>query len=240
MSGELEGRVALVTGAGRGLGAAVADALEGEGATVVRTDLEGTDVTLDVRDEAAVGRVIAETAEQHGRLDVVVANAGVAFVKPLVEVSLADWRGLMDVNLDGVFVTAREAGKQMAARGGGSIVTMASITGLRGSPLIGTYAAAKAGVISLSKTLALELRDHDVRVNAVCPGFIDTSMVRDHADELSAAIGMPVEQVIDAKQGRMGTAEEVARLVLFLASDRSRFSTAEAFVLDGGSTGALV
>jgi NAD(P)-dependent dehydrogenase (short-subunit alcohol dehydrogenase family) len=240
VSGELEGRVARDTGAAQGLGAAVSDALASEGATVVRTDIQGTDVTLDVRDEAQVKQVIADTAEQHGRLDVVVANAGVAFVKPLTETSLADWRGLMEINLDGVFLTAREAAIQMAPRGGGSIINMASITGLRGSPLIGTYAAAKAGVISLSKTLALELRDHGVRVNAVCPGFIDTQLVRDHADELSAAIGMPIEDVINAKQGRMGTAEEVARLVLFLASDRSRFSTAEAFVLDGGSTGALV
>ncbi|MGE4427296.1 MAG: SDR family NAD(P)-dependent oxidoreductase [Solirubrobacteraceae bacterium] len=240
MSGELEGRVALVTGAAQGLGAAVSDALAGEGASVVRTDIAGGDITLDVRDENAVRAAIADTAERHGRLDVVVANAGVAFVKPLVETSLADWRGLMEINLDGVFVTAREAALQMAARGGGSIIVMASISGLRGSPLIGPYAAAKAGVISLAKTLALEMRDHGVRVNAVCPGFIDTAMVSDHVDELTAAIGMPALDVINAKQGRLGTADEVARLALFLASDRSRFSTAEAFVLDGGSTGALV
>jgi len=240
VSGELEGRVALVTGAAQGLGAAVSDALAGEGATVVRTDVAGGDVTLDVRDEGAVRDAIAGAAERHGRLDVVVANAGVALVKPLAETSLEEWRGLMQINLDGVFVTAREAALQMAARGGGSIILMASISGLRGSPLIGTYAAAKAGVISLAKTLALEMRDHGVRVNAICPGFIDTAMVRDHEATLTQAIGMPALDVINAKQGRLGTANEVGRLALFLASDRSRFSTAEAFVLDGGSTGSLV
>lgn len=240
MSGELEGRVALVTGAGQGIGAACADALAAEGATVVRTDLSGGDITLDVRDESAIAKAVDQVVEQHGKLDIAVANAGVAFVKPLAQVTLDEWRNLMSINLDGVFLTAREAARVMVPQGSGSIINMASISGLKGSPLIGTYAAAKAGVVSISRTLGLELRDFGIRVNAVCPGFADTAMVQSHMDELTEAIGMPAEEVIAAKQGRLGTAEEVAKLVTFLASDRSRFSTSEAFVLDGGATGALV
>ncbi|MEV4423233.1 SDR family NAD(P)-dependent oxidoreductase [Patulibacter sp. NPDC049589] len=240
MSGELEGRVALVTGAGRGIGAAVAAALEREGATVVRTDIAGTDVVLDVRDEAAVARVVAETAEQHGRLDIVVPNAGVAFVKPLTETSLAEWRELMAINLDGVFVTAREAAKVMAQAGKGSIVNIASVTGLRSAPLIGAYGASKHGVVGLTKTLGAELRDFGVRVNCVCPGFAGTDMVSSHEQELTDAIGMPVQDVINARQGRLGTAEEIADTVLFLASDRASFCTSGAYVMDGGLYGALV
>ncbi|MDX8150720.1 SDR family NAD(P)-dependent oxidoreductase [Patulibacter brassicae] len=240
MSGELEGRVALVTGAGQGIGAACADALAAEGATVVRTDLTGGDITLDVRDEGAIAKAVDQVVEQHGKLDIAVANAGVAFVKPLAQVTFDEWRNLMSINLDGVFLTAREAARVMVPQGSGSIINMASISGLKGSPLIGTYAAAKAGVVSISRTLGLELRDFGIRVNAVCPGFADTEMVRSHMDELTEAIGMPAEEVIGAKQGRLGTAEEIAKLVTFLASDRSRFSTSEAFVLDGGATGALV
>ncbi len=240
MSGELEGRIALVTGAGQGIGAACADALAAEGATVVRTDLTGGDITLDVRDEGAIAKAVDQVVEQHGKLDIAVANAGVAFVKPLAQVTLDEWRNLMSINLDGVFLTAREAARVMVPQGSGSIINMASISGLKGSPLIGTYAAAKAGVVSISRTLGLELRDFGIRVNAVCPGFADTEMVQSHMEELTEAIGMPAEEVIAAKQGRLGTAEEVAKLVTFLASDRSRFSTSEAFVLDGGATGALV
>lgn len=240
MSGELEGRVALVTGAGQGIGAAVSDALEREGATVVRTDIKGTDVVLDVRDEDAVGRVVADIVQQHGRLDIAVPNAGVAFVKPLVEVSLAEWRELMAVNLDGVFVTAREAAKVMAPAGKGAIVNIASVTGLRSAPLIGAYGASKHGVVGLTKTLGAELRDLGVRVNCVCPGFAESEMVQSHEQELTDAIGMPVRDVIDARQGRMGTVEEIADTVLFLASDRASFCTSNAYVMDGGLYGALV
>jgi NAD(P)-dependent dehydrogenase (short-subunit alcohol dehydrogenase family) len=240
VSGELEGRVALVTGAGQGIGAAVSDALEREGATVVRTDIKGTDVELDVRDEAAVGRVLGETAEKHGRLDIVVPNAGVAFVKPITETSLQEWRDLMAINLDGVFVTAREAAKIMAPAGRGAIVNIASVSGLRSAPLIGAYGAAKHGVVGLTKTMGAELRDTGVRVNCVCPGFAETEMVSSHADELTAAIGAPVVDVINARQGRLGTAEEIARTVLFLASDRASFSTSNAYVMDGGLYASLV
>jgi NAD(P)-dependent dehydrogenase (short-subunit alcohol dehydrogenase family) len=240
VSGELEGRVALVTGAGQGIGAAVSDALEREGATVVRTDIKGTDVVLDVRDEDAVARVVGEIVQEHGRLDIAIPNAGVAFVKPLVEVSLAEWRELMAVNLDGVFVTAREAAKVMAPTGKGAIVNIASVTGLRSAPLIGAYGASKHGVVGLTKTLGAELRDFGVRVNCVCPGFAESEMVQSHEQELTDAIGMPVRDVIDARQGRMGTVEEIADTVLFLASDRASFSTSNAYVIDGGLYGALV
>ena len=245
--------VAVVTGAGRGLGAAVARELASRGMTVVAADIdlpaaerlaqeiEGDAVHCDVRREDQVAALMAHAAERHGGLDVAVANAGVAGVEPLVEMSYEEFRRVMAVNLDGVFLTMKHAAAQMAPRGGGSIVAMASITALAGSPLIGHYAAAKAGVVSLAKTMAIELRDAGVRVNAVCPGFVDTDMVRDHKGELEAGLGgIDMDEVIAAKQGRYGTPEEVAKLVAFVASPRAGFSTASAFVIDGGARASLL
>jgi NAD(P)-dependent dehydrogenase (short-subunit alcohol dehydrogenase family) len=153
---------------------------------------------------------------------------------------LDSWREVTSVNLDGVFLTVRHCALAMAASGGGSIVTIASISGMAGSPLFGHYAAAKAGVINLSKTAAIEFRAHGVRVNAVLPSFIDTEMVRAAKPGFDAAIGADFADVIASRQGRLGEVGDVTPLVVFLASDRSRFSTASAFVVDGGWTGSLL
>ena len=245
--------VDVVTGAGRGLGAAVARELAARDMTVVVADIDdaaaqqvaveidGDAVHCDVRQEDQVAALMAHAVERHGGLDVAVANAGVAGVGPLVEMSYEEFRRVTSVNLDGVFLTMKHAAAQMAPRGGGSIVAMASITALAGSPLIGHYAAAKAGVVSLAKTMAIELRDTGVRVNAVCPGFVDTEMVRDHKSALESGLGgIDMDEVIAAKQGRYGTPEEVAKLVAFVASSRAAFSTASAFVIDGGARASLL
>jgi NAD(P)-dependent dehydrogenase (short-subunit alcohol dehydrogenase family) len=128
----------------------------------------------------------------------------------------------------------------MAPAGSGAIVHIASVIGERIAALIGAYGAAKHGVVGLTKTMGAELRDPGVRVNCVCPGFAETEMVSSHADELTAGIGAPVHDVIDARQGRLGTAQEIARTVLFLASDRASFSTSNAYVMDGGLYASLV
>jgi len=251
----VNGKVALITGGARGLGLAVGQALSERGATVVLADLdeaaarsaaEGLEraegVGLDVRDEAQVEQVVAGAAERHGRLDLVVANAGVGRVKPLVEMSLADWREVTSVNLDGVFLTVVAAARAMAPRGEGSIVTMASITAFAGAPGIGDYAAAKAGVVNLTKTLATELRPTGVRVNAVCPGFVETALVDDNKADFDALLpeGVTLDDVVVARQGRYGEPAEVADAVCFLGGDGVPWVTGTALVLDGGMRASLL
>lgn len=253
--GQLDGKIAVVTGAARGLGRAVAQAYAAEGATVVASDVdaegarsvadalggEATAITCDVTDEGAVAALVDETVERHGRLDVMVANAGVGGPKRLTEMDLAEWRSVTSVNLDGVFLCVRHAARAMGAAGGGAIVNMSSITALAGFPLLTHYAAAKAGVRSLTQSAAVELRDAGVRVNCICPGFIGTDMVEDSKDEFEELLGLDdFDAAIAAKQGRYGTPEEVARLAVFLASERSRFSTGGAYVLDGGAQASLL
>lgn len=252
-AGELQDKVAVITGAGRGIGQAIAEAYDREGAIVIVSDIDGDAaeqvakgltrgeaVVCDVRDEAAVQALIDGVVARHGRVDIAVANAGIGRPMPLAEMSLEEWRKVTSVNLDGVFLTIRFAALAMAATGGGSIIGMASITGFKGSPLIGDYAAAKAGVINLCKTAATEFRPHNVRVNAIAPTFLDTELVRVAVPTFEAALGVPFEQIINQKQGRMGTVADVAPLAVFLASEKSRFSTGSSFVVDNGWTASLV
>lgn len=260
MAGKLEGKVAVVTGAAQGIGLAVARRYVAEGATVVLSDIDGgraqtaaegigagaTAVACDVTDEGQVAALMATVVDQHGRLDVAVANAGVAVVAPAVGMSLADWRKVTSVNLDGVFLTLTHAAGAMAASGGGALVTIASVTAQAGSPLIASYAAAKAGAVNLTKTIAIEMREHGVRANAICPGFIDTELVKPHKKTFADALGLKTmgipdfDAFIGMKQGRYGTEEEVASLATFLASDRSGFCTAGEYNLDGGLRASLL
>jgi NAD(P)-dependent dehydrogenase (short-subunit alcohol dehydrogenase family) len=240
MSPLLEGRVAIVTGAGKGIGRAIAERYATEGATVIRADIEGATVGCDVCDEAQVQRLVESTVAEHGRLDVMVAAAGIATVKPLVEMSLEEWRSVLAVDLDGVFLCTKHAGAAMAAAGGGSIINVASIKAFGGSPGTGHYGAAKAGVVSLTKTAALELRPAGVRVNAICPGWVNTDMVNDNKAELESVLGIDFDAVIEHIQGRLGEPEEITGLALFLASDRSQFASGTTYVIDGGATASLV
>ncbi|HEV7788952.1 MAG TPA: SDR family NAD(P)-dependent oxidoreductase [Pseudonocardia sp.] len=254
MADLLKDKIAIVTGGAKGLGAAIAVELASEGAHVVVTDvdgdgarktaeglLHGESAVCDVRDDAAVAALIEDVVARHGTLDIMVANAGIATVTPISEMTLEIWRSVMSVNLDGVFSSVRYAGKAMAATGGGSIITMASITGLAGSPLISHYAAAKAAVISLTQTAAVEWRGHGVRVNAIAPGFIGTDLVLDRASQFEQGLGIDdFGAVIDGAQGRLGEVGDVAPLAVFLASDRSRFSNGSTYVVDGGMSASLV
>jgi NAD(P)-dependent dehydrogenase (short-subunit alcohol dehydrogenase family) len=253
--GQLDNKIAIVTGAAQGLGRAVAEAYAAEGARVVVTDINGDGAqavaagldgasakTVDAADEGQVARLVEETVAEHGGLDIMVANAGIAIVKPMTDMDLADWRTVTAVNLDGVFLADRYAAPAMIASGGGTIVNMASITALAGSPLIASYAAAKAGVVSITQTLAVELRDHGVRVNCIAPGFIATDLVENNRASFEQYLDLPVpfDDLIASKQGRYGRPEEVARLAVFLASDRSSFSTGGTYVLDGGARASLL
>ncbi|NUS95676.1 MAG: SDR family oxidoreductase [Nocardia sp.] len=199
-------------------------------------------VPCDVRDEEQVIGLVDAAVQHFGALHVMVPNAGIAAVSPITEMDLAAWRAVTSVNLDGVFLSIRYAAPAIIAAGGGSIVTIGSVTALAGTPLVSSYAAAKAAVVNLTKTAATELRGHGVRVNAVLPGFVATGLVTSQVEPFEAALGLPsggFAALIEQKQGRFGTVEEIADSVLFLAGDRSSFCSGSGLVLDGGLDAGL-
>jgi NAD(P)-dependent dehydrogenase (short-subunit alcohol dehydrogenase family) len=254
MSARLDGKVAIVTGAARGLGLSIAQRFAGAGATVVLSDLPGealesaaaaiggsaSAVACDVTDEASVAALVSGTVEKHGKLDVMVSSAGVAGVAPIVQMSLEEWRRVLAVDLDGVFLCTKHAGAVMAAAGSGNIINIASIKAFGGSPATAHYGAAKAGVVSLSKSAAMELRSFGVRVNAICPGWVQTDMIDSNRAALEELLPMTFDEYIGHIQGRLGEPDEIAGVALFLASERARFSSGSTYVVDGGATASLV
>ena len=252
----MEQRVAIVTGSAQGIGLSIAKELAGRGYRVVVSDLDeartkaaadtidgAIGIACDVTDEDQVIALVDQTVEQLGRLDLMVPNAGIGIVKPIAELDLATWRQVMSVNLDGVFLALRYAATAIIASGGGAIVNIASVSGTVGSPLISSYAAAKAAVINLTQTAACEFRDHGLRVNAVLPAFIGTELVTTAAPDFERYLGMPsgaFGEIISAKQGRFGETEDVARVVAFLADPEQSWMTGSCVTIDGGMTANLL
>ncbi|MFG3318194.1 2,3-dihydro-2,3-dihydroxybenzoate dehydrogenase [Streptomyces sp. NPDC048171] len=265
MSGarDLEGRFALVTGAGRGIGAAVVDALVAQGARVLATDLDATAVEaaadgrggadggvvgargLDVSDAAAVERVVDEAERELGPLDVVVNVAGVLRGGAVCELDDADWAATFAVNTHGVMHVSRAAARRMAARGRGSIVTVASNAG--GIPRTGmaAYAASKAAAVMFTKCLGLEVASSGVRCNTVSPGSTMTEMQRAMWGESPAGVEAGRRGVIEGDLasyrtgiplGRIAEPSDIADAVAFLASDRARHITLHDLYVDGGAT----
>jgi hypothetical protein len=241
----LDGRVAIVTGASRGLGERFARVLRAAGAEVVaagrdRAALErlaaATGATIeagDVRDDAHADRLVQHALDRHGRLDIAVANAGIADVVPFEQQDLAELRATIDVNLVAVMVLAQAAGRAMLAGGGGTIVNVASILGLvaPGDTQMAAYTAAKAGVLGVTRDLAAEWGTRGIRVNALAPGYFPTEMTG----------GLEHPKAIERIErrtllGRVPRPDELDGALLFLASDASSYMTGQALVIDGGWT----
>jgi len=243
MAGRIADRVAIVTGGASGIGKATVEVFAQEGARVIIGDLANSDgekiakeigatfVATDVREAKQVEKLVRTAIDKFGKLDIMFNNAGIGITAPLLEHSDELYSNTIRIDLDGVFYGLRYAGKVMVAQKRGSIINTASVAGIRGSVGLGAYNAAKHGVVGLTRNAALEFAPAGVRVNCVCPGIIDTPLVA-HSFGTSEEIRESMHRFHPL--GRMGFPVEVAKCVLFLASDDASFVTGHALVVDGG------
>jgi NAD(P)-dependent dehydrogenase (short-subunit alcohol dehydrogenase family) len=251
MSSHLEGRVAVVTGAGRGIGEGIARRFAREGATVVaaqRTRSDGEQVVAaierdggravsietDVSSEQSVQKMFETTLEAFGRLDALCNNAGVGLLRSVVESTMEEYDFVMDPNVRGVFLCMKYGIPPMLEQSGGSVINIASVASFVGFRRDAAYCASKGAVLMLTRQAALDYAPHGVRVNAICPGFIDTPMLRVYCDGQPDPDAAWEEVLAQHPMGRLGTPDDVAGAALYLASDESAWVTGAAIPVDGG------
>jgi len=234
MTHRLAGKVAIVTGAGSGIGKATVELFRKEGATVVGADVHGADFECDAGDEEQVEALVAHTMRDHGGVDVMFANAGISGgFASIFEQDANDWAEILRVNLIGPFLAIKYGAPAMRERGGGSIIATASVAGLRSGAGGPAYSASKAGVINLVKVAATQLAGANIRVNAICPGLIETGMT-ELIFERARAKGQETQigHLNPLKRG--GVPMEIANAALFLASDEASYVNGQALAVDGG------
>ena len=245
----LQGQTAAVTGGGNGIGRAIAIGLARSGAHVVVMDLEfssaqsvvseivkeglsASAICVDVKDEAQVDQAMKQAYEQHQRLDVLINNAGIAIRKPSIELALADWNRVLEVNLTGVFLCARSAARFMIAQGRGAIVNTASIMGLSGGGLYPniSYQSTKGAIVNLTRALAVEWAPHQIRVNAIAPTWVETDFIK----SLMAQPDLIEKIKAITPLGRLAKPEDIVGAVVFLCSPCSSMVTGHTLAVDGG------
>jgi 3-oxoacyl-[acyl-carrier protein] reductase len=243
MSNELNGEIALVTGASRGIGAAIADLLASKGATVIGTattesgaaaigerlkPLGGHGRALDVTDGAAVEALTDAIAKEFGAVGILVNNAGITRDNLLMRMKDEDWNAIIDTNLSSIFRTSKAVMRGMMKARKGRIINIASVIGVTGNAGQANYAAAKAGIIGFSKSMAREIGSRNITVNVVAPGFIETDMTRDLPEEAKA------KMLADIALGRLGSPRDIAEAVAFLAGPAAAYITGETLHVNGG------
>ena len=253
-NGLLEGKVAFITGAAQGIGLAVARAFIAQGAHVMLADIAAEAVSdaaaelgdcahsfaFDVTDETSTERAGQATLDAFGRLDIVVPNAGVLLLRHGVDTAVEDFRRVVDVNLTGAFITAKVLARRLIDRDeGGRIILTSSLFGLRGGRENAAYSASKFGVIGVMQCLAAELAEHGILVNCVCPGQMDTDMIRQLFRDRAVLTGASEEEVRGKLEsripiGRLGPLDELAGTYVYLASDLCGYVTGQSIVVDGG------
>ena len=244
--GRLDGKVAIVTGAGGGIGSAIVERFAAEGAAGVAADVDEerlrdvagatSRVVADVARSEDVQRLVATAVERHGKLTTMCNNAAISIPGSVEEVSEEDFDRTIAVNLRGVFLGCKYAVPELLKAGGGSIVNTGSVNSIVAEPFLTSYVASKGGVLMLTKAVALDYADRNIRCNCLCPGWVDTPINHPHAERMGGLDGVLESLPEWQPVGRQGYPEEIAAAAVYLASDESAFMTGSAFVIDGGMT----